>query len=703
MKRFVLPAIGAAALLLGGGVRAHENEPHGPAPAASAPPPEEPPQQIVVKAEKGFSAASADEVRQRDLALRPRVRPGDMLEVVPGLFAVQHAGGGKANQYFLRGFDADHGTDVALFVDGVPINLVSHGHGQGYSDLNFVIPELVSTLSSQKGPYSSHYGDFATAGAVDLRYYNHLHQSSVTGQVGNFGIRRALFMVAPELGDDWSTIVAGEAYADNGPFANPEKLRRFNLFGRATRNMGFGGLTLTWMSYSGGWNASGQVPTRALGTPELPDAWGSIDPSEGGSSQRHQASIAYVYRHEEDEARALLYLVKSAFTLYSNFTFFEGDPVNGDGRQFDDDRTMIGANWSYKRTRKLGEATFATTVGMQARHDAIENGLFHQTGRKIIGTLVDAGVAETSVGLYAEEDARLLPFLRLVAGVRFDRFDVNVKDHTESQDPKSAASSGTAGSTLVSPKASMVLSPAKFIDLFLNYGRGFHSNDARGAVLRRGPNATVTLLAPATGYEAGTRLKLLDKLDLAAAVFRLDIDSEIVWLGDEGTTEARGPTRRIGLELEGRWKLLPWLFLDADATFTKATFTQNAGNGNGVALAPTRTFAGGVGVKHPSGVFGSVRVRSIAARPANDGEDRALRPLDAEGWTLVDAEVGYRYKDLEFAVDVRNLGNRSWKEVQFANTSRTRAEVQKGLPAQQDLHFTPGWPLTALGRVTYYL
>jgi outer membrane receptor protein involved in Fe transport len=341
---------------------------------------------------------------------------------------------------------------------------------------------------------------------------------------------------------------------------------------------------------------------------------------------------------------------------------------------------------------------------MQARHDSIENGLFHQLDRKVIGTIVDSGVAETSVGLYAEEDARLLPFLRVVAGVRFDRFDVNVKDHTESEAPASPATSGIAGATRVSPKASMILSPAPFLDLFLNFGRGFHSNDARGAVRRNDPAApAVTLLAPATGYEAGTRLKLLEKLDLAAAVFRLDLDSEIVWLGDEGTTEARGPTRRIGLELEGRWRVLPWLFLDADTTFTKATFTENAGNGNGVALAPTRTFAGGVGVKHPSGVFGSVRVRSIASRPANDGEDRALRPLDAEGWTLFDAELGYRWKDVEFAFDVRNLGNSSWKEVQFANTSRTRTEVQKGLPARQDIHFTPGWPLTALGRVTYYL
>jgi outer membrane receptor protein involved in Fe transport len=339
------------------------------------------------------------------------------------------------------------------------------------------------------------------------------------------------------------------------------------------------------------------------------------------------------------------------------------------------------------------------TFGLQARSDTIENGLHHAYQRKIIGTTVDAGVNETSVGLFTEQDLRITPWFRVVGGLRLDRFDVAVKDHLEQQDPSAPATSGIAGSTLASPKISWVLSPLRdkkaLLDFYLNFGRGFHSNDARGAV--RSVDR-VTLLTKATSWEVGARLGLWKKLDLAAALFRIDLDSETVWSGDEGTTEAVGPTRRKGIELEARLKVLPWLFLDADATFTDAVYRENAGNGSAVALAPRRTLAGGVSVKHPSGVFGAVRVRSIAARPAI--EDNSLT---AEGWTLFDATAGFRHGWFEAAVDVRNVFNREWKEVQFANESRTRREVNDpSYEGRPDIHFTPGWPLTVLGRVTAY-
>ncbi len=701
---FLAATAAVAASIVARPSRGHENEPGEPASSSSASAAaasvEPPPTEVTVVAEKGYTAASADEVRQRDLALRPRTRPGDIVEVVPGLFAVQHAGGGKANQYFLRGFDADHGTDIAFFIDGVPINLVSHGHGQGFTDLHFIIPELVSTLSSQKGPYSAKYGDFATAGAIDMKYYDHLHESSATFAVGQYGIVRGLFMVAPELGDDWSTIVAGEVYADNGPFLNPEKLRRFNGFGRATRHVGPGALSFTFMTYSSGWNASGQIPSRAVGQlPTLPDEFGYVDPTEGGSTQRHQVSVSYAYRHDDDEARALVYATKYRFTLFSNFTLFQHDSTYGDQIQQDDERTMLGTHWYLRRKREVGPFTTSTTFGLQARSDSIENGLHHDYGRKIISTGADTGVTETSVGLYGEEDIKLTRFLRLVAGLRIDRFDVAVKDRLEVLGPTTAQTSGIAGSTLASPKLSMVISPTPIWDVFLNFGRGFHSNDARGATRRLDPaNKTVTLLAKATGWEVGTRLKLFEKLDFAAALFRLDLEHEVVWSGDDGTTESRGPTRRYGVELEGRLALTKWLFLDADATFTKAQFIGNAGNGDAVALAPTRTFSGGISAKHPNGFFGALRVRAIAKRPANDGAERASTPLDAEGWTLVDAMAGFRWKSWEAALDVHNLLNTKWKEVQFANTSQLQGE---GAPVR-DIHYTPGWPFTATARLTAY-
>lgn len=667
--------------------------------------------QINVIGEKAYSAASDEEVRNRDLMLRPRVRPGDILEVVPGLFVVQHSGGGKANQYFIRGFDADHGTDVSISVDGVPVNMPSHGHGQGFADLHFLIPELVSTLVAHKGPYSARYGDFATAAAIDLRTYDHLHESSVTVQAGRFGIYRGLFMVSPDLGDDWSTIVAGEVYAANGPFTNPERLKRFNGFARASRHVGPGTLSMTFMTYTSGWRASGQVPLRAVGTPELPTAFDAIDPTEGGSTQRHMASVSYHYAHDDDEVRALVFATKYRFTLFSNFTLYADDPVLGDQIEQDDDRTILGTSWSFTRTKKLGPIGLRSTFGLQARSDSIDNGLHRSVRRKLIGTTVDAGVQQTSIGVFTEQDVRLTRWLRAIAGLRADRFDVAVRDRTEQMDPNAPSTSGIAGSTLASPKISWVFSPLAIgekpqgidLDVYLNYGRGFHSNDARGAV--RSVDR-VTLLTKATGYELGVRLALWKRLDLAAALFRLDLDSETVWSGDAGTTEVVGPSRRTGIEIEGRLKVLPWLFLDADATFTSAVFRDNAGNANAVTLAPTRTFAGGISAKHPSGFFGAVRIRSIARRPANEGADRdpaqGGRVLDAEGWTLFDAMAGYRWRWLEGAVDVRNVFNSEWKEVQFANSSRTRSEAAAGAEPVQDIHFTPGWPLTVLGRITAY-
>lgn len=628
--------------------------------------------------ERRFSAASADETRHRDLWLRPRARAADILSVVPGLFVVQHSGGGKANQYFLRGFDADHGTDLAVFVDGVPINMPSHGHGQGWIDLNFVIPELVQTLSSSKGPYLARYGDFATAGAIDLRLTDHLHESSVTAQAGNFGAGRAVFMVSPELGDDWSTIVAGEASTVNGPFHNPEKYRKLNLFGRATRHLQRGSLSMTWMSYGGGWNASGQIPSRAVGKiPELPDAFGSIDPTEGGSTQRHQLSLSYSHRHGDDEARALAYAIRYSFMLFSNFTYFANDPVNGDQIAQSDDRTVLGSHWYYRHKRRVAGMDSATTIGFQGRYDAIENGLFKTRAREVLATTTEAGVSQTSVGIYLEEDLKVLPFLRVVGGARVDRHDVLIRE------------SGIAGAAIVSPKISFVLSPAKSLDLFLNYGRGFHSNDARGSARMGTLRPNVTLLARADGYETGFRFRPDPRVQLAAALFRMDLQSETVWVGDEGTTEARGPSQRIGLEVEARVKLASFFFADADGTFTRAKFAS----GDAVALAPTRTFSAGIGFKHPKGTFGSLRVRALAARPAT--EDRSLT---AEGWTVVDASIGQRFGMFEVALDVRNVLNTRWREVQFANESRLRTESEP----VADLHFTPGWPLAAMVRASAF-
>ncbi|WP_437571923.1 TonB-dependent receptor [Sorangium sp. So ce542] len=673
------------------------------------------PIEVTVHAEKpGSEAASRVSVGHRELELRPRLRPGDLLESVPGLFAVQHAGGGKANQYFLRGFDADHGTDVAFFVDGVPVNLVSHGHGHGFTDLYFMIPELVVGLDGYKGPYYASIGDFGTAGAVNLRFAETLDESSAQLSVGQYGILRGLVIASPELGDDWRAVAAAEVYRNDGPFQSPERLERFNVFLRATRDLGSTGkVQATWMSYGSTWYGSGQIPARAVcgegaqgegaegglnpppsafGQPCI-DHFGAVDPTEGGATARHMASVAASTAWRDADLSAMAYLLRYRFTLYSNFTFFAEDPVHGDQIEQNDDRTVLGADLRLRKQIEHRGARFTTSLGAQIRADAIDKSLHHDEARERLEERDRTHVDEGQIGVYVEQDARLRRWLRLVLGVRGQWIDVNVDDLREDLEGTGSKSSGARGQMQLLPKLSAIVSPASGIDLFAHYGRGFHSNDARGAVLGRG---AATLITPAKGYEVGARVAPVRGLSLSAAGFLLDLDSELVWSGDAGVTEASGETRRYGIEIGARYRLGSWLFADADATFTRARFRANAGNGSAVALAPTRTLTAGIGVRRAFGAltpFAALRVKAIGARPATEDE-----ALTAEGFTVVDANAGLRWRNVEAAVDIQNLFDATWREVQFASDSRLPYEPA----AVTGIHYSPGWPFTAIGRATLY-
>jgi outer membrane receptor protein involved in Fe transport len=664
--------------------------------------------EVTVKGERpGGEAASRAHYTYRDLQLRPRRRPGDLFETVPGLFAVQHAGGGKADQWFLRGFDADHGTDVALFVDGVPVNLVSHGHGQGYADVHFLIPELVTGLDGYKGPYYAQFGDFATAGAINVSLAQALPESRFEVAYGQYGIRRVLVIASPKLSDDWHAVLAGEIAEGDGPFQNPERLRRFNLFGRALNHLSASSsLSLTWMSYGSTWDGSGQIPARAVcGEGEAENAppsvygascidhFGYVDPHEGGATQRHQASVRYTSKGEAGELEALLYLVHHRLVLFSNFTFFAEDPSHGDEIEQDDDRTILGADTRFTRRLTYGPIRVKATLGLQARADSIENGLWHEQARERLEARVQAGITESELGIFGEADLRLTKALRFIAGVRGDRIDVAVDDRLEDLTTTSTRTSGVKGAALLSPKFLAIFSPVPMVDLFGSYGRGFHSNDARGVVLARSP---ATLITPALGYEIGARATPLDDLTFQASAFRLDLSSELVWSGDTGGTEPSLPTRRYGLEIGVRYSIDKWLFADADATFVRARFRENAGNGDAVALAPTRTFSAGIGVRPPLGdvrPFGALRLKSIADRPAN--EDGSLI---AKGFTTLDANAGARWRNLELGIDVQNVCDTLYREVNFANISRLSYE-----PAPvTGIHYSPGWPRTVTARAAVY-
>jgi outer membrane receptor protein involved in Fe transport len=680
---------------------------------------DEPTFSTTVRARLDQSSASSATVRERDFLLRPRRRAADLLQVTPGLLVLQHAGGGKANQYFMRGFDLDHGTDVAITLDGIPVNMVSHAHGQGYADMNWIIPETIERIEVTKGPYFANVGDFGLAGAVNLVTRDSFSQSGVTLTAGRFDTYRGLIVASGgeamgELG--WKPFLAAEIYATNGPFIAPEKLTRFNLFGKLTRDLdGVGSLSLGLTSSGAGWNGSGQLPLRAVESGEV-SRFGTLDPFEGGGSQRHNAFLSYRLVPDADsEFTALAYLSQYRLNLYSNFTLFSRDPVHGDEILQHDDRVFGGFALKHRKLRRWNDAAFDTSIGVQGRSDSISNGLFNTQQRLRREDVVRDEVREGSLGVWVQEDIRWTPWLRTVVGVRADLFGFEVMNRLAAPPMSPDTSTGVRQAVLASPKGSVILSPSSSLDVFLNGGRGFHSNDARGVVR---PTDPVTPLTAGVGAEIGARWWITKDIHLAAVAWGLDLESELVWIGDEGTTEAVGPTRRLGLDFEARARILPWLFAEGDLSLAKATFVENAGSANSVALAPLVMGTAGVAARHPNGFFGRLGFKAIASRPAT--EDRFLT---AEGWALFDLVAGYRGPWFEVTASVENLTNTDWREAQFATVSRLSTDPSRSSPPPanacpaktrtttddvgnfagcEDIHFTPGWPINPQVSFTAY-
>ena len=662
-----------------------------------------------------MTAASARDVRDGDFRLRRHSKPADLLDVVPGLFLLQHAGGGKANQYFLRGFDADHGTDLSINVDGVPVNLPSHGHGQGYADLHFLIPELVERVEVTKGPYFPDQGDFATAGSVNLVLRRKMEDSSLAATGGRWGTVRLVGIASPKL-DGLDPLLAGEVHASNGATDIKERLRRLNLLARASHRLGeHAEVGLTATAYSSQWSASNQVPLRAVRAGQL-GFFGGLDPTDGGGSDRHSATLTLKIKPTDlDEVTLLAYAIKYDFSLYSNFTFFAADEARGDQIQQTDDRVVFGTKARYHFHRTLGEALFSTTFGLDARRDGIENAIWHTAARERLEQRAGAEIGQSTTSLFVQEDLVPVGWLRAMLGVRADYLAFEVKDRLEDLTTQGTRASGLSSNLVVSPKASAVFTPLARTDVYLNFGAGYHSNDARANVSAQ---ANAMPATRALGYEVGVRTAAIPRLDLAAAVYLLDLDSETVWVGDEGTTEQGDATRRYGAEFEARVRLLTWLFADADVTVNHGEFVRSAGNGAAIALAPKVTYSGGVSARHPSGVYGRVSLRGVTDRPATqDGF------LVAEGFSLVDLTLGYRYRFLEVAVAVENLLDARWREAQFATVTRLAGEASTMAPPPpgacpggtrvstaeggnfagcEDVSFTPGSPLNVQATVTVY-
>jgi TonB family protein len=716
-------------------------------PAAPAVP--EPVFESNVEAERPLTAASARTVRERDFLLRPRMTPEDILRAVPGLVLAQHQGGGKADQIFLRGFDADHGTDVSVNLDGVPVNMPSHAHGQGYTDLHFLIPEAIERIDVSKGPYFVEHGDFDTAGAVDLVTRDRFTSSQVSAATGLFPTlhgsrddgtsRRFLgyrFLgIASPLSGDFQPYFAAEISGTGGPFLHSEKLERYNLFAKATwRASPQTTLSLLATAYASSWVGSGQIPARLVDSGQL-DRYGSIDPTEGGDTRRYQGILAFVTHPDAlSSFHVSLSVIRYGLTLFNDFTFQLVDPVHGDEIEQDDERTTVYASARYDRHDRLGSLSLRTTLGAQFRADDVAASLWKVERRarlaacgQVANPCVSTLDRQSDAAAYVQEDFRPARWARVVLGLRDDLFEFDVRSQLPSGaiDPEHPDPlPPTVQKNVLSPKASVVFTPVPELDLYLNFGSGFHSNDARSAIETGGAGAVPRAL----GYEVGARARLFeDRLDVAAAAWRLDLDSELVWSGDAGSTVPAGATRRQGLDLEMRWQILPWLYADLDVSLAKSRFKADSGNGNAVALAPSRIVTAGFTVQHPSGWQGSLRLRHIGERPASQlTADDPLEPsnpngprvppctpaldastpqgsrcfLVAEGYTVLDAMVGYGTRRFQVALSAENLTNSVYREAQFGNVSKVirGVDLRPGFPAEQhpvqDVHFTPGNPLS---------
>ncbi|MEO8876536.1 MAG: hypothetical protein ABI461_13180, partial [Polyangiaceae bacterium] len=614
------------------------------------------------------------------------------------------------------------------------INMVSHAHGQGFADTNFIIPETVERVEITKGPYFADQGDFDTAGSANLVTRENFEHSSlgfgVGGSPGYGGpAYRGLLIASPTFENSAlgkvKTMFAAEVGRQDGPFENPEQWDKYKLFNKVTFQITpTSTLTVGEGSYAANWYGSGQIPSRSVDG-GLINRFGSIDPTEGGNTARHQLFVTYKMRPtEKSEVTALVYAGTYRFNLFSNFTLYLNDPNNGDEIEQIDRRVFYGGKVSYKVAHNFKQIKFTTTIGAQVRNDDIHEELWHTRERVQLNQERGNDVHESMVGAYANEEISPVKWLRLVGGMRADLLDFSVDNRVN---VPGAPHSGSDGAHQLSPKASLVVTPIQAkdvdVDIYGNFGNGFHSNDVRGVF----SNPSVTPLTRAIGEEVGSRARLLNRWDVAAAVWRLTLDQETTWNGDDGTTGVGDPTLRYGVEMESRFEVTKWLAADGSLTFTHSQFSTDQENGGGLALAPKQTWAGGLSARHelgPGAIRGGFRFYGIGDRPASDDG-----VIIAPGFTQFDLHLGYRHRWFDIALDVENLFNGAFRSAQFDTVSRLRTEPAIGTPLNklpanfscgpnsrvspdaatggfggcEGVNYTPAYPITARVMTTFYL
>jgi outer membrane cobalamin receptor len=629
-----------------------------------------------------------DIISSIDISLRNVNSSQDVLRLVPGLFIAQHAGGGKAEQIFLRGFDIDHGTDIAITTDGMPVNMVSHAHGQGYADLHYLIPETVDRVHFGKGPYHTHYGNLATAGYVGFQTLNHLQENKILFQAGQFSSFRGLGMFnlyKPVEQQKRNAYITAEYLSTDGYFDSPQNFRRLCLFGKYNSELGnHHFLSGSVSTFGSRWDASGQIPLRSVEDGSI-SFFGSIDDTEGGETSRTNANLQLSSMiHSNSFIKNQVFYTHYDFELYSNFTFFLKDSIHGDQIRQRESRNLIGYNGVYTRTDQLNSISLQTEFGVQYRKDfSNDNELSHTANKTmILQRLAYGDIQEGNVGIYLNETFTFFSTVTVNAGLRYDHFTFAYKDHLVS-DTRSVVSDN-----IFSPKLNTYVKLSDKLQVFGNIGYGFHSNDTRVVIQQNGAET----LPRALGIDIGCIWKPAPTLLLSGTIWHLDLDQEFVYVGDEAIVEPSGETRRKGIEFSGRWEILDWLYADLDVNLTDAYALHEPEGHNNIPLAPRFSSIGGLTIQTHDQWNGSVRYRHLGNRPAN--EDYSVI---AEGYTVVDLLLSKRIKKYEVGFSIENVFDVRWREAQFDTESRLKDEVEP----VSEIHFTAGTPFQFKAHVAY--
>lgn len=621
-----------------------------------------------------------------DLLTAPVNSSQEILRKVPGLFIGQHAGGGKAEQIFLRGFDIDHGTDIAISVDGMPVNMVSHAHGQGYADLHFVIPETIEKIDFGKGTYYADKGDFATAGYVTFQTKEAADKSMISVEMGQFNTFRTVGIFnLLENKINQKAYFATEYVLTDGPFESPQNFKRINLFGKYTGVLSDKSkLSVIGSHFTSKWTASGQIPQRLIDNGTI-SRFGSVDNTEGGNTSRTNFNIGYTKSlNETTFIKSNVFYSNYQFELYSNFTFFLDDPINGDQIRQKEIRNLYGLNTEINKKVKINESNALFQLGFGFRADETRDTELSRTLNRstTLDRLKLGDIDQTNIFSYLNAEFEIGK-LKINPAIRMDYFKFNYQD-------KLAATYQTQSENQVkfSPKLNFIFTQNANFQLYLKSGLGFHSNDTRVVVA----NAGKQILPTATGIDLGTIFKPFPRLFVNTALWYLALQEELVYVGDAATVEISGRTKRMGIDFGLRYQVSDYLFFDTDLNYTYARSSEKPKGQNYIPLAPDLTATAGLSSAKYKGFSGGFHYRYLKSRPAN--EDNSIV---AKGYMVSDLNINYDYENLTIGLSAENIFNTAWNETQFATESRLKNETN----SVEEIHFTPGTPFFLKGKVSY--